>query len=166
MLARNNQKGPFNMKKLLSFISIIGLMLALTACGPDGQLTTGDVSAVTGGILGGVIGHQIGGGSGRTAATIAGAVIGSAVGRQFGRRLDAASQRQNSYAAQRALNTGQATSWRGHHARGTVIPGRAYRGRYHNRCRAYRNRVYIEGQGWQTATGRACWHRGRWRIVN
>jgi len=149
-------------------IAVVGLPLALAACGPNGP-TKADTGLAVGAVAGGILGNQVGGGTGKVVATALGAVIGGIVGSEIGRYMDEQDRRLAQSAEFHALErgpSGQPHQWRnpdnGHY--GEVTPGRPFR-RASQDCREFTHRIYIDGRP-QAMRGIACRNPdGTWRNV-
>lgn len=177
------------MIKRNSFAALAVAVLATAGCTSDGYIDQRQTGAVVGGALGavggGLAGTQVGSGRGRTAAIIAGSVLGGVLGSAVGSRLTAEDNRYATSATQQALSTappGQPVSWQNPQTGtyGTVVPtspqytyqappGSPYYGTSLGQqdCRDYKQTIYVEGEQYEVAQGRACRQAdGTWRIVS
>jgi surface antigen len=105
------------------------------------------------------------------AGVIGGALLGGLVGAAVGDRMDAADKREQSQAAQKALETapsGKSVAWRNPDSgnNGTVTPVRTYQSPSGQYCREYQQDITVGGQ-MHEAYGTACRQPdGSWKIVS
>jgi surface antigen len=161
--------------KLTAALCVATILSACTE--PDGSPARGvmnggapskqEIGTVAGVVGGGLIGSAFGSGTGQALAIVGGALLGGVLGNVVGGNMDDADRAAYERASQRAMNTGSTQTWRnsesGH--RGSVTPGKRYTNDAGNYCRAYTQKIVIEGKT-HTGHGTACRDDdGTWRIV-
>jgi surface antigen len=153
----------------LALVSVAGISLIVTACGPNGPNKT-DTGLAVGAIAGGLLGNTVGRGNGRIATTAIGAVIGGIVGSEIGRSLDKIDRQyaqQAEFAALERGRSGERVEWRNPDSGryGEVVPSPPYK-RGEIDCRDYTHKIYIDGQP-QAMRGTACRNPdGTWSNVS
>jgi surface antigen len=100
-----------------------GLLGSIFGCSTGGNSQT--IGAVAGGALGGMLGNRIAGSGSRTLGTLLGGALGAAAGSALGCRLQRNDRMRAERAAQTAIATGNAQTWRNDEtgASGTVAVG-------------------------------------------
>ena len=150
----------------IQLLSVVMIVLLLTACQAGQEPTKSQVGAVLGGVAGGVAGAQFGKGSGKTATTIAGVLLGVAAGSYIGSRMDAADRAEMNQVLE-TKPTGQTSAWKnpdtGAHYEVTptkTIPSESAP------CREFTTKVLIGGKE-ENAYGTACRQPdGAWKITS
>ena len=162
-------------------IAAAGLLAAsslfMTASPAMADCQDAKVAATIGGaVLGGILGNQFGHGSGRAAATVGGALLGGFAGHEIARD----SCRDKHYDAYYYNTTyddafddrdDRRYDWENpySHHRGYVRTTEYYDDGYEGHsgpCRAFEQRIWVDGEE-ETGTGVACRrHDGSWKIVS
>jgi surface antigen len=150
--------------------TIIGIALLLLLAGCQGGMPRAGVGTAAGGLggaaAGGLLGAALGGGSTGIAS---GVLIGGLLGGGAGQLMDQRTQRIQSEAVARALETtpaGASSSWTNPDGgtRGSVTPLRTYQNPGGAYCREFQQSIVVGGQT-QQAVSTACRQSdGTWRI--
>ena len=109
------------MKIKISVITLVALLITSTAMSQEEeswqeklkrQLSNENVSKTLGSIAGALLGTQVGSGKGRIAAIAVGTLAGYWLGGKLSARLSGDDKRGIAEATEKAMNTGETTTWR------------------------------------------------------